>query len=125
MPTTITLTAEILTANQIDPDLNDNAVSVVLSVDEDPTPAKVASLKLIPPLMAQVVLAPGQNVVIPWAVKNLGPDPASGIVILAPLPSSVTYIDHETTSGEWSSGLWVINDIAVGATERLDFMVKV
>ena len=63
----------------------------------------------------------GSNVVITYAARNGGPDPAGAVKVSAPLPTGLAYVSAATANGSYASatGEWTIGSLAGGATATL------
>lgn len=63
----------------------------------------------------------GANVTFTITATNLGPNPASTLVVTDALPAGLAYVSHSTTAGTYSptSGLWTLASLAVGASQTL------
>ena len=128
MPNTYTMTAEIWTANEEDPDHSDNKASVTFtpaSADPPTTSKKTAALSIIKPQLAQVQPV-GQPSTLQWGVKNAGPDPATGVLVYLPITPGLTFVRANASRGTYTStnGKWAVGEVAAGTTETLDLTVQ-
>ena len=65
--------------------------------------------------------ATGETVVFNLSVNNLGPDEASGVVVVDELPAGFSYLDSTADQGSYDSatGLWTVGSLANGASAGL------
>ncbi len=63
----------------------------------------------------------GDPILYTVAVRNLGPDAATGIVVTDLLPAGVTYTGHTAGAGTYSdvTGLWTVGSLAAGQSRVL------
>jgi uncharacterized repeat protein (TIGR01451 family) len=118
-PTAQTNTATITAADQFDPDTANNQASVT----EAPLQADLAVTKRVS--AAQVFF--GSTAVFTVVVHNNGPDPATGVSVLDPLPAGLTFVQAVPSQGTYSAatGTWAIGILADGASATLQLVVRV
>ncbi|MFU8888125.1 MAG: hypothetical protein ACNA8N_05955 [Trueperaceae bacterium] len=108
---TIRNVATIVTADQVDPNLNDNtAEHVILSGGE----ADLSITKSVDDNQPYL----GETVTFDIAITNYGPDVASNVVVRDLLPSGLAYAGHVAPPGtayDPVTGDWSIPEIANGA----------
>ena len=56
------------------------------------------------------------------SVKNNGPDDATGVVLYDILPDEVTFVNYNSTKGQYLNGKWDIGNLANGKTEYLNIL---
>lgn len=71
--------------------------------------------------------APLTNITFVLALLNIGPDPATGVVVAENIPSGFTYVSSVASQGTYSNvtGFWNVGDLAVNATATLTITVTV
>ena len=68
----------------------------------------------------------GSNVTFTITASNIGPDPASSVVVNDALPSGFTLVSATPSSGtSWSAPNWTIGNLAVGGTATLTIVATV
>lgn len=111
--TTIANVAAVTSSNETDPvPVNDtDATSIVV---------QGADLALTMTAAAPWVFE-GDTLVCTVTVANNGPDPATGVVISAPVPAGLTYASYNATAGSYdnATGAWSMGTITGGA-EHID-----
>lgn len=60
-------------------------------------------------------------------VKNNGPDDAHGVQVTDQLPDGVVYLSHNASAGSYdnNTGVWMVGNLANGASETLTISVQV
>jgi LPXTG-site transpeptidase (sortase) family protein len=71
--------------------------------------------------------APLTNITFTLALLNIGPDPATGVVVTENIPSGFTFVSAVASQGTYSNvtSLWNVGDLAVNATATLTITVTV
>jgi uncharacterized repeat protein (TIGR01451 family)/fimbrial isopeptide formation D2 family protein len=108
-----------VTADQYDPNPDNNSASAFLTTRV----ADIAVTKLADRPAPTV----GTTVTYTVTATNLGPDPASFLVIHDPLPTGLTYVSNTPGAGTYdaTSGDWTIGGLAVETTVSLDITARV
>ncbi len=106
-----------VTANEPDPDEDDNTAEVPINVPNTVTDLQV--VKTVNRTRANV----GDALVYTVTVRNNGPNNATGVVVQDVLPSSqVNFTSPATTSTgtyNFNTGIWVVGNLAAGQTATL------
>ena len=124
---TLTNTAEVLTADQFDP----NSTPGNAAPDEDDFDSVIVTPQLIDLSLAKTInnSSPnvGQNVTYVLTLANAGPSTATGIVVRDLLNDGVEFVSATATSGSYSvdTGLWTPNALAAGTSARLTIIATV
>ncbi len=114
--------AHELTADQFDPETNNNLARAVITVTETITGADLAVTKTVNNAMPNAE----EIIIYTVTVTNNGPDEASGVELIDKLPRDVTYITHSLSQGyNHESGVWMIGDLANGAKATLTITARV
>jgi uncharacterized repeat protein (TIGR01451 family) len=128
---TLTLTAKVIAPNaatnqvnvrsdQYDPDRGNNSASVsVVPPQADLALKKTASAR---------VVDVGQTVFFTLTLQNIGPDPATNVVVTDRLPAGLKFLSvNQITQGTYNqtTGQWSVGDLAPGETARLRIAVQV
>jgi len=123
----LTNTAEILTADQFDPDSTPgNNVP-----GEDDQAVVIVSPQLIDLSLTKTVSTTtpnvGENVTFVLTLANDGPSTATEIQVLDQLPAGVTFVSSTTASGQYdaATGIWTPQPVAAGATASLTIIARV
>lgn len=119
--TSITNTAEVVSADQFDPD-SIPANSVPGEDDQDSVSLSPASADLS--LSKTVDIASpnvGQNVNFTITVTNAGPDSATNVSVRDVLPAGTSFVSASPTQGNYepSTGLWSVGTIGVSGSATL------
>jgi len=67
----------------------------------------------------------GSNVTFTITANNLGPDPATSVVVNDVLPSGYTLVSATPSVGTWTAPDWTIGNLAVGGTATLTIIATV
>lgn len=67
----------------------------------------------------------GSEVTFTVTARNIGPDPASGVVVNDILPNGYTLISATPSVGTWTSPNWNIGDLAINATAIFTMVARV
>lgn len=67
----------------------------------------------------------GSNVTFTITASNLGPDPASSVVVNDFLPSGFALVSATPSVGTWTAPNWTIGNLAVGGTATLTIIATV
>ena len=67
----------------------------------------------------------GSNVTFTITASNLGPDPATSVVVNDVLPSGYTLVSATPSVGTWTAPDWTIGNLAVGGTATLTIIATV
>ncbi len=125
--TELTNTAEVLTADQFDPDSTPgNNVP-----GEDDQAVVIISPQLIDLSLTKTIsnATPniGENVTFVLTLANAGPSTATDIQVLDQLPAGVTFVSSTTASGQFDSatGIWTPQPVAAGTTATLTIIARV
>lgn len=111
---TVTNTATI-TGSVFDPDPTDNTSSVIVSPQQSADLAIVKTASKNNPLL-------GENITFSLVVTNFGPQNATGVVAQDLMPGGLVYVSHTNTPGTSytpGTGIWVIGNLANGASATL------
>lgn len=123
--------AEIMTANQFDPDSTPgNGITTEDDYDSiSVTPVIVmADLSISKTaLNGNIVHDVGSTVIFTVTVTNDGPADASGVMVKDLLPAGFTYLTSSPTSGLYNyvTGIWNAGNVANGTTQSLDIYTRV
>lgn len=67
----------------------------------------------------------GGQVVYTLTVSNVGPDPASNVIVSDQLPAQITYLSDDSQGAyDAATGQWLVGDLATGATRSLVITVQ-
>ena len=119
---TIVNTAAITSADQIDPDAENNsdnaACNVAVPASADLEVTKVADRELV---------NAGDEVTFTVMVRNAGPAAGTGIALADTLPDGLTFVSSTPSQGDYDdqTGLWTVSGIAAGDSARLDLTAMV
>lgn len=69
-------------------------------------------------------LLKGENTTFTVTATNLGPDPATGVVVTDLLPTGASYVSDDS-AGSYVSGVWTIGNIAVAETKTLNIVATI
>lgn len=118
-------TAMITSDYQMDPDTTNNQASQIINQNAASHGA-VADLA-IQVAMKQNDLEVGEEVLFTIVGRNLGPDPAGGIITENFLSDGLKLISAHPSSGSYNgqSGEWAIDTIEVGSYAALDIVAEV
>ncbi len=129
-PTTVgdkTNTAQVLTADQFDPDSSvGNSVAT-----EDDQASVVVTAQRIDLSLEKTINRPapnvGENVTYSLTLRNLGPSTATGIRIRDVLPSGVTFVSSTSSSGAYvaKTGIWTPTALAADTSATLTIVARV
>ncbi len=125
--TPITNSAQINSSDQTDPDSTPgNSVAGeddIATITVSPQLVDVSLSKTIDTASPNV----GQNVTYTVTASNAGPSTATNLVIRDLLPSGVTFVSATPSQGSYNTttGLWTIDNLAVGATPTLTLVGRV
>ncbi|MBN2170014.1 MAG: DUF11 domain-containing protein, partial [Candidatus Krumholzibacteriota bacterium] len=117
--TTLVNTASVLATDQGDSDPDNDADSAEIGISgTDLALAKVVD---------EEHPAEGDTLLFTVTVENLGPDDAAGIAVTDTLPAGLVFDSAAASQGGYDAGtgLWVLGDLALGATASLDVRVVV
>jgi uncharacterized repeat protein (TIGR01451 family) len=110
----------VIASDQFDPDPNNSQATVtVTAAQADVAVTKTASRRTV------VV---GQTMSFTIVVSNLGPDPATNVVLADRLPSGLSLVSiNQITQGTYdrATGRWTVGTLAPGAVARLRITVRV
>ncbi|QQV02428.1 MULTISPECIES: DUF11 domain-containing protein [Chryseobacterium] len=67
----------------------------------------------------------GSNVTFTITASNLGPDPATSVIVNDVLPSGYTLVSATPSVGTWTAPNWTIGNLAVGGTATLTIIATV
>ncbi len=106
-------------ATEFDPHTADNTAAVTIHVNPS---ADLALAKTINPPSVLV----GTNVTITLTATNNGPDNATGVIVIDPLPAGLIYVS-DNSGGAYNplTGVWNIGNLANGASKTLQITAKV
>ena len=104
-----------IAGGQFDPDLDDNTDQA--EVTATPHVTDLAIIKEVAPQEAEV----GQNVTFTLTASNLGPDPATGVLVLDWLPFGYAYVSSSSDVGSYDSmsGQWTVGALGAGQSAEL------
>ncbi|WP_168222157.1 SdrD B-like domain-containing protein [Aquisphaera giovannonii] len=106
-PSAATMTATILGSSTYDPASSNNSASVSVT----PRQVDVAITKSVDVAQPNV----GGAVVLTTRVRNLGPDAATGIVVLSPVGAGLTIVSVSAPAGttyNQATGVWTVGSLA-------------
>ncbi len=119
--------AEVIAADQFDPDSTPgNNVP-----EEDDQDSVIVTPQLIDLSLEKSIdrAAPnvGENVMFTVTLRNAGPSTATGIQVRDRVPSEMTFVSAEVSSGSYNatSGIWTPTALASGATAILRLIARV
>ncbi len=112
--------ATVTSRDQPDPNNSNDSASVSLN-PITPT-ADIAITKTSDVTTARI----GQNVTFTVQARNIGPFPASGIVVSDALPSRFTGVSVIVSQGSWDAATaqWSVGSLAVGASATLTLVAQ-
>jgi uncharacterized repeat protein (TIGR01451 family)/fimbrial isopeptide formation D2 family protein len=115
-PGAITNTATVTASDQTDPDISNNSSSATLN----PPAGGVADIQ-VRKTVSNAAPNTGDTITYTIAVKNAGPDNATGVAITDALPAGLTFVSATPSQGAYNSasGVWTIGNIANGNTVTL------
>lgn len=118
---TQTNTAEIIAADQFDPDSTPgNAVATEDDIDSVFVTPVTVDLDLTKSVsIARPV--PGESFTYTLSVRNTSPNDATGVVVTDPLPDEIIF--QSNTTGQVylpTTGVWTVGTVAAGATRTID-----
>ena len=104
-----------------DPDLSNNSDQA--APDVIPHEVDLAITKLVDPVDTEV----GETVTFTLTAANLGPDPATGVIVIDSLPSGYSFVSSISDVGEYdpNSGEWVIGSMVNGENAVLNIEATV
>ncbi|OQY42126.1 MAG: hypothetical protein B6242_16510, partial [Anaerolineaceae bacterium 4572_78] len=110
-----------VTANEIDPNEDDNTSTVI------PDPVSDTTIDLaIEKTVDEPSPREGSAIIFTLKVTNFGPLDASGVTVIDLLPTGYEYIsDNSNGNYDALSGIWSIGDLANGADISIDMVVRV
>ena len=109
---TITNTARVTSADQIDLNPDNNSDSADITV-------QVADLSILKDVN-DTTPDEGDNIMYTVIVSNAGPDDATGVQVTDMLPTAVTYVsDDGGGTYDSSTGVWNVGDVASGESDTL------
>ena len=109
---TITNTARVTSADQIDLNPDNNSDSADITV-------QVADLSILKDVN-DTTPDEGDNIMYTVIVSNAGPDDATGVQVTDMLPTGVTYVsDDSGGTYDSSTGVWNVGDVASGESDTL------
>ena len=122
-----TNTAEIITADQQDPDStpgNGNAG------EDDIATASIQGQQIDLSLTKSINTSQpnvGQEVTFTLTVRNDGPSSASGVVVTDTLPAGVTLVRSTPSRGSFNTttGTWTVGSLNLGQSETIDLVARV
>lgn len=117
--TTIPNVANGLTANQSDPEPDNNAASVTITV----TGADLGVAKMVNDATPSV----GDLITYTVTVTNYGPEDATGVLLTDVLPAGVAFGGYTATQGVYAhtTGLWMVGEISCSARATLTITATV
>lgn len=121
-----TATAEVTAADQFDVDstpANGNAAEDDRASVSYTTPSADLAISHAVDIAAPNV---GQTIRLTTTLTNTGPDAATAVTVLAPLPSGLRYISNNLSAGSYdqTSGLWTVA-AAINSTSTLEIIAEV
>lgn len=124
---TITNTAEVTAADQLDSDsVPDNGAG---EDDYDSADIVINALSdlMVTKRVVDAAVAPGDQTLFVIEVTNLGPTPATGVAMEDVLPAGLTPISASPSVGSFDPGtlVWTIGPMAADQVETLEFLVQV
>jgi uncharacterized repeat protein (TIGR01451 family) len=67
----------------------------------------------------------GQVLDVAFTYENLGPDPATAVVITAPFPAGISLITVNSGSYDSAIGIWTLPDLPAGASTTITWQIQV
>jgi uncharacterized repeat protein (TIGR01451 family) len=118
-PAPQTNTATISHSDQFDPNQSNNTSSAT----ETPPQADLTVTKQVN--SSQVFF--GSTAVFTGIVHNNGPDTATGVTLLDPLPAGLNFVQAAPSQGTYNpaTGVWTVGTLANGATATIQITVQV
>lgn len=115
----ITNTISILSFNRPDSNAENNIASAVLDVQS----LDLGVSKTVDDALPDI----NELITFTVAVTNYGPDLATNVVVLDPIPAGISFSNAWASGGTYSptSGLWVIGPMTAGASARLVITARV
>jgi uncharacterized repeat protein (TIGR01451 family) len=118
----INFRSSIVAANQPDPTSSNNTAESIITVQS--ATARTANLGLTI-VVTNTSPVEGEEIQYVLTYSNSGPDTASQVVVLSPLPSGVTYLSHMGGNFDSATGQWALGDIINGQNGNLTINVRV
>ena len=119
--------AEVIAANQFDPDSTPgNGVAT-----EDDQASITATPQIADLSLGKVVDKPapnlGENITFVIGINNAGPDTATNVSVLDRLPAGVSYVSSSPSQGTFdpTSGRWTVGTVSKGTNVTLRIVAKV
>ncbi|QDV69471.1 Large cysteine-rich periplasmic protein omcB precursor [Rosistilla carotiformis] len=122
-----TNTAEIIRADQTDPD---STPGNGLPGEDDQASVTIAPQLIDLSLLKSVNNASpnvGEEVTFTLTINNAGPSTATGVAVTDVLPGGLTFVSASPSQGNFSStgGLWTVGDLVSGGTATLNLTARV
>lgn len=111
----------VISGNEVDPYMANNTSTVT------PIPGALqANLGVLKTVDNSTPII-GSNVVFALAVKNAGPNDATGVKVVDQLPDGYTFISSSETTGTYvnDTGVWTIGNLTSGATASMTITAQV
>ena len=126
-PGTLVNTAQVATANELDPD---STPGNSVPGEDDQDSASISSEQVDLSLTKTVDDATpnvGDTITFTLTVANAGPDDATSVSVSDTLPAGLTFVTSTPSAGSYdaATGLWTIGTVADGGTATLDITVTV
>ena len=126
---TLTITAKVaasgnyintatITGNENDKNQTNNSSAIIV------TPVSVCDLKVVKTINNDTPEV-GSNVVFTIVASNAGPSTATGVIVRDIIPSGYTYLNGNTSTGNWTLPDWNIGTIPFGGSATLTLTAKV
>jgi large repetitive protein len=114
-----TVTAAIQSAEQYDPDTNDNQVQLAIQ----PQTANVGLSFSLSNARPNV----GDTITLTVTLADAGPDDGTGISVNVPLPAGLTFVSGSPAGGTYdpTTGLWTVGTVASGSSTSLVLHLQV
>jgi uncharacterized repeat protein (TIGR01451 family) len=126
----------VIRARVTSPAAGTNTAAIIGTVTFDPNTANNTASSTITPLVADLALAKtvdnptpnvGDTINYTLTLTNLGPDPASGVMVSEPLPAGLTFVSSTASQGSYdpATGVWSFATLAGNATATLVITARV
>ncbi len=118
-PGPTTNTATITATDQFDPNTSNDTASTVVT----PQQADLGLTKTVDDSTPNV----GDTITFTITLTNSGPDEATGVQVLDPLPAGLSFVSDTPSQGTYdpSTGLWSVGTVAVGSPQTLLILATV
>jgi uncharacterized repeat protein (TIGR01451 family) len=124
----------LITAMVVSPDAQTNTATISHSDQFDPNLANNSSSVTVTPQQADLSITEtvtnatpnvGDAITFTITLRDLGPDPATGVKVQDLLPVGLTLISSNPSQGSYASGTWTVGTLINGAQATLALQARV